>query len=294
MWVCASCCLDAGISAYDVCRLDSNPDDNHNSLFLPHPDSTAGSAASEGPPEAQHSQNGNSIDDGQDPTRNSHDQEPSPEAEALDEEDKFSCTNLINKMAGHLALPLQKPSKKVSTRWNAAKHGRKHRLADESIEASRKRSKRSAGIEQGSSQEKDDARKKESASRKPAKVGEEKRTRKQLKSKPSDALVDLLYSNTIQDRMDQQALGPAPNIFGTKVKRKMLATLVASVPADVNKRLVFNDRKEVLKASCTFGPNKIKPTEERNSSRRSWSTKRDSDSPWQTSTTKISYVSTYH
>ena len=170
--------------------------------------------------------------------------------------------NLVNKMANHLALPSQNTSKKVSTRPKTAKHVRKHRLADGSIEAPRKRSKRSAGMEQRSIHDRDDAGKKGSADRKPAMAGKKKRTRKQLPSKPSDALIGLLYSNTIQDRMDQEALGPAPNTFGTKVKRKMLAALVASVPADVNKRLVFNDRKEVLKASCTFGPNKIKPTEE--------------------------------
>lgn len=70
---------------------------------------------------------------------------------------------------------------------------------------------------------------------------------------PGQALFSLLYNDTIRDRLDQGDLGPTTQLSGAKEKTQMLKELVASVPEDVNKRLITNERTDLLKASRAFG-----------------------------------------
>lgn len=70
-------------------------------------------------------------------------------------------------------------------------------------------------------------------------------------------LLGLLYSDTIRDRISLGDIGQAPEISSTKSKAGMLSELVASVPDDVNKKLVTNDRAVLLKASKNFGVGRV-------------------------------------
>jgi hypothetical protein len=70
-------------------------------------------------------------------------------------------------------------------------------------------------------------------------------------------VASLFRSNPIRDRIDQGEHRPQPNLSGNTEKVQMLKELVASIPKDINKRVVTGDRKELLKASRSFGVNKM-------------------------------------
>ena len=88
-----------------------------------------------------------------------------------------------------------------------------------------------------------------------------KRKQRQIPRKGKAALElfsDLVNSNPIRERQAQGSDGAELALATTGSKNRILGDLLVSLPEDVNKRQMAIDKKDILRASRSFGANKVR------------------------------------
>ena len=89
--------------------------------------------------------------------------------------------------------------------------------------------------------------------------GNKKEGEKTQKGKSAlELFSDLVNSNPIRERQAQGSDVTELALAATGRKTRILTDLLASLPDDVNKRQMTIDKRDILKASKSFGPNKVR------------------------------------
>lgn len=183
-----------------------------------------------------------------------NDAENAPCVETEDASDSHLRNMLTQELAAH---GKKTQRKKTGPR---PKNAREVRQRQREKEAAKKRTKKADKTKVASTQKVVKPR----AVSKACKVAKENKSKAQKPPYSSGAatdaaemLMNLVFNNPIEDRVRQGDFGDAP-IIKSERKDRMVAELIASVPEDVNKRQAGSDKKDVLRASKSFGAGRVK------------------------------------